>query len=64
MLVKLNKQQLRLYSFLNATASARIEGITLATQFEQNLADYIYDKKGIAQLIEETIKSYIKSSIR
>ena len=56
--------QLRQYNVSNAIASARIEGITLATQFKQNLADYIDGKKSIAQLIEESKKNYIKSTIR
>ena len=33
-------------------------------QFEQNLVDYIDSKKSIAQLIEETTQSYIKSILR
>jgi len=56
--------QLRQYNVCNAIASARIEGIALATQFEQKLTDYINGKKSIAQLIEETKQSYIKSSIK
>jgi hypothetical protein len=56
--------QLRQYNVSSAIASARIEGITLATRFKQNLADYIDGKKSMAQLIEETKKNYIKSAIR
>ncbi len=56
--------QLRQYNVCNAIASARIEGIVLATQFEQKLTDYINGKKSIAQLIEEAKQSYIKSSIK
>lgn len=55
--------QLRQYNVCNAIASARIEGITLTKQFEQKLSSYIDGKKSIAQLIEETKQSYIKSSI-
>jgi len=46
--------QLRQYNVCNAIASARIEGIILTKQFEQKLTGYIYGKKSIAQLIEET----------
>jgi hypothetical protein len=56
--------QLRQYNVCNAIASARIEGVTLTEQFEQKLTSYIYGKKSIAQLIEETKQSYIKSSIK
>jgi hypothetical protein len=56
--------QLRQYIVYNAIASARVEGIVLATQFEQKLTDYINSKKNISQLIEETKQSYIKSSIK
>jgi len=56
--------QLSQYNVCNTIASARIEDIALATQFEQKLTDYINGKKSIAQLIEETKQSYIKSSIK
>ena len=56
--------QLRQYNVCNAIASARIEGITLTKQFEQKLIGYMYGNKSIAQLIEETKQSYIKSSIK
>jgi hypothetical protein len=56
--------QLRQYIVCNAIASARIECIALATQFEQKLTDYINGKKSISQLIEETKQGYIQSSIK
>lgn len=56
--------QIRQYIVYNAIASARIEGVALATQFEQKLTDYINGKKSIAQLIEETKQSYIKSTTK
>jgi hypothetical protein len=56
--------QLRQYIVCNAIASARIEDIALATQFEQKLTDYISGKESISQLIEETKQSYIKGSIK
>jgi hypothetical protein len=54
MLVKLAKQQLRQYNVSNLIASARIEGISLSKQFQKNLADYVWGKKSIVQLIKET----------
>jgi len=42
------------YNVFNAVAPARIEGITPTKHLEQNLADYIYGKKSIAQLVKET----------
>jgi Antitoxin VbhA len=56
--------QLRQHKVCNAIASARIEGITFTKQLEQKLTGYIYGKKSIAKLIEETKQSYIKSSIK
>jgi hypothetical protein len=56
--------QFRQYNVCNAITSARIEGITLARQFEQKLTDYAYGKKSIVELIEDTKQSYIKSSIK
>jgi hypothetical protein len=56
--------QLRQNIVCNAIASARIESIALATQFEQKLTDYINGKKSIAQLIEQTKQSYIKSTTK
>ncbi|MBU3538689.1 hypothetical protein [Polynucleobacter sp. UK-Gri1-W3] len=56
--------QLRQNIVCNAIASARIEGIALATQFEQKLTDYINGKKSIAQFIEQTKQSYIKSTTK
>jgi hypothetical protein len=56
--------QLRQYNVCNAIASARNEGTTLTKQFEQKLTGYIHGKNSIAQLIEETKQSYIKSSIK
>jgi hypothetical protein len=56
--------QLRQYNVYNAIASARFEGVTLTQQFEQKLTGYVYGKKSIAQLIEETKQGYIKSSIK
>jgi hypothetical protein len=65
MSVKLVKQQtLRQYNVSNAVVSARIEGIVPTGQLKQNLANYISGKKNIAQLIEESKKNYIKSTIR
>ena len=65
MLAKLvTTHQLRQYIVCNAIASARIEGIALVTQFEEKLTDYINGKKSIAQLIEETKQSYIKSTTK
>ena len=49
-----NQSQVRKYNVSNAVASARIEGITLTNQLEQNLDDYVSGKKSIAQLVEET----------
>ena len=49
-----NQSQVRKYNVSNAVASARIEGITLTKQLEQNLDDYVSGKKSIAQLVEET----------
>ena len=52
-----NQSQVRKYNVSNAVASARIEGITLTKQLEQNLDDYLSGKKSIAQLVEETKKT-------
>ena len=54
-----NQSQVRKYNVSNAVASARIEGITLTKQLEQNLDDYVSGKKSIAQLVEETKKRYV-----
>jgi len=56
--------QLRQYIVCNVIASARIEGVALATQFEQKLTNYVNGKKSISQLIEETKQGHIKSSIK
>ena len=56
--------QPRQYIVCNAIASARIEGIALATQFEQKLTSYIYGKKSIAELIKEARQSYAKNPIK
>ena len=56
--------RLRQFIVYNAIASARVEGIALATQFEQKLTNYINGKKSISQLIEETKQGHIKSSIK
>ena len=40
-----NQSQVRKYNVSNAVASARIEGITLTKQLEQNLDDYVSGKK-------------------
>ncbi len=54
-----NQSQVRKYNVSNAVASARIEGITLTKQLEQNLDDYVSGKKSIAQLVEETKQRYV-----
>ena len=52
------------YSVSNAVAPARIEGITPTKHLEQNLADYIYGKKSIAQLVKETKQRRAVNQIR
>ena len=42
-----NQSQVRKYNVSNAVASARIEGITLTKQLEQNLDDYVSGKKAM-----------------
>jgi hypothetical protein len=54
-----NQSQVRKYNVSNSVVSARIEGITLTKQLEQNLDDYVSGKKSIAQLVEETKKRYV-----
>ena len=51
--------QVRQHNVANAVASARIEGIVLTKQLEQNFTDYISGKKSIAQLVEETKQRYV-----
>ena len=51
--------QVRQHNVTNAVASARIEGIVLTKQLEQNFTDYISGKKSIAQLVEETKQRYV-----
>ena len=53
------QSQVRQYNASNAVASARIKGIALTKQLEQNLSDYISGKKSIAQLVEETKQRYV-----
>ena len=53
------QSQARQYNVSNAVASARIEGIALTKQLEQNLDDYVSGKKSIAQLVEETKQRYV-----
>lgn len=52
------QSQIRQYNVSNAVASARIEGIVPTKQLEQNLTDYVTDKKSIAQILEETKQRY------
>lgn len=52
------QSQVRQYNVSNAVASARIEGITPTKQLEQNLTEYIADKKSIGQILEETKQRY------
>ena len=59
-----NQSQVRKYNVSNAVASARIEGITLTKQLEQNLDDYVSGKKSIAQLVEETKQRYVTLRLR
>ena len=54
-----NQSLVRKYNVSNAVASARIEGITLTKQLEQNLDDYVSGKKSISQLVEETKQRYV-----
>jgi len=42
-----NQSEVRKYNVLNAVASARIEGITLTKQLEQNLDGYVSGKKAL-----------------
>ncbi|CAM3727838.1 antitoxin VbhA family protein [Polynucleobacter arcticus] len=63
--VKLATQQhFRQYIASNAMASARIEGITLTEQFQKSLADYVSDKKSIAELIKEAKQRYAINPVR
>jgi hypothetical protein len=52
------QSQIRQYNVSNAVASARIEGIVPTKQLEQNLTNYVTDKKSIAQILEETKQRY------
>ena len=51
--------QVRQHNVTNAVASARIEGIVLTKQLEQNFTDYISGKKSSAQLVEEKKQRYV-----
>jgi len=53
------QSQTRQYNVSNAVASARIEGIVLTKQLEQNLTDYVAGNKSIAQILEETKQRYV-----
>lgn len=57
---KVSTQSLiRQFNVSNTIASARIEGIAVTQQLEQNLNDYVSGKKSIAQLVEETKQRYV-----
>ncbi len=57
---KVSTQSLiRQFNVSNTIASARIEGIAITHQLEQNLNDYVSGKKSIAQLVEETKQRYV-----
>lgn len=58
------QSQARKYSVSYAVAPARIEGITPTKYLEQSLADYIYGKKSIAQLVKETKQRRAVNQIR
>ncbi|MCX7244659.1 MAG: hypothetical protein NT054_03195 [Burkholderiales bacterium] len=58
------QSQARKYSVSNAMAPAHIEGITPTKHLEQNLADYIYGKKSIAQLVKATKQRRAVNQIR
>jgi hypothetical protein len=47
------------FSDSNIAASARIEGLKLSKELEQNLHHYIVGKKSISQLLEQSKQLYI-----
>jgi len=47
------------FSDSNIAASARIEGLKLSKELEQNLHHYIVGKKSISQLLEQSKQHYI-----
>jgi len=51
--------QSRQFSVSNVAASARIEGLKLSKELEQNLHHYIVGKKSISQLLEQSKQLYI-----
>jgi hypothetical protein len=56
--------QSRQFSVSNVAASARIEGLKLSKEFQQNLNNYIVGKKSIRQLIEQSKQRYISQRLK
>ena len=60
---KLLHQSLQ-FAVSNVVASARIEGLKLSNELEQNLYNYIEGKKSIRQLIEQSKQRYISQRLK
>lgn len=58
------QSQARQYNFSNVLASARIESIIPTKQLEQNLTDYVADKKSIAEMLKEAKKRYATNPVK
>lgn len=56
--------QSRQFAVSNIAASARIEGLKLSKELEQNLHHYIVGKKSISQLLEQSKQRYISQRLK
>ncbi len=56
--------QSRQFFVSNVAASARIEGLKLSKELEQNLFNYIVGKKSISQLLEQSKQRYISQRLK
>lgn len=52
------------FAVSNFVAYARIEGLKLSNELEQNLYNYIVGKKSIRQLIEQSKQRYISQRLK
>ena len=52
------------FSDYNIAASARIEGLKLSKELDQNLFNCIVGKKSISQLLEQSKQRYISQRLK